>query len=215
MKEGKLQGFEVDLWKEMGYRLQQPVEFVTAPFSGLFGMLEAGQINTISNQITLTPEWAQRYAFANAYVFDGAQITVRKDNTDIHGLADLAGKRVAVNLGSNFEQILRESPVGDKVDIITYDTGIERDVLLGRSDAFIMDRVSALSLIRESGQPLKLAGAPFHTLENAMPFVRDKSGEALRDKVNKALDNMRADGTLARISNQWFGGDITARPADS
>ena len=50
MEKGELQGFEVDLWIEIGKRLDSDVEFVTAPFAGLFGMLKAGQLDTISNQ---------------------------------------------------------------------------------------------------------------------------------------------------------------------
>ncbi len=214
-ENGDLKGFEVDLWNELSERLNARVEFVTAPFSGLFGMLEAGRIDTISNQITLTPERSERYAFAEPYVYDGAQITVQKSNKDIKGLADLVGKRVAVNLGSNFEQILRNSEYGHQINIVTYDTGIEQDVILGRSDAFIMDRISALSLIKKSGLDLKPAGEPFETLRNAMPFLKNKQGEVLRDRVNKALESMRADGSLKEISNQWFGGDITAKPSGS
>ena len=213
MKEGELQGFEIDVWNELGKRLGSDVKFVTAPFSGLFGMLEAGQLDTISNQITLTDARAERYAFADAYVFDGAQVVVHNDTNDIHTVADLAGKKVAVNLGSNFEAILREQDPENKIDIVTYDTGIERDVILKRSDAFVMDRVSVLALIEKSELPLKLAGEPIETLRNAMPFLKTEEGVALSQNVSKALSDMRADGTLATISKKWFGADITANPA--
>ena len=213
MEGGELQGFEVDLWKEVGSRLESRVEFVTAPFSGLFGMLEAGQINTISNQITLTPERVARYAFSQTYVYDGAQIAVHSENSDIKGVDDLKGRKVAVNLGSNFEQILRSHDPENRIDIVTYDSGIEQDVVVGRSDAFIMDRISVLSLVEKSGLPLKLAGEPIEILENGMPFPATEEGRVLRDKVNQALDDMRSDGSLAEISGRWFGGDITAAPA--
>ncbi|MGI9279149.1 MAG: amino acid ABC transporter substrate-binding protein [Endozoicomonas sp.] len=213
MEQGELKGFEVDLWNEIGSRLNQNVEFVTAPFSGLFGMLEAGQLNTISNQITLTDARAERYAFSEPYVYDGAQIAVHQDNNEIQSVDDLAGKKVAVNLGSNFEAILRQNDPEKKINVVTYDTGIEQDVVLKRSDAFVMDRVSVMALIDKSELPLKLAGQPIEILKNAMPFIKDEKGQALRDQVNAALDAMREDGTLATISSKWFGGDITAKPA--
>ncbi|CAM3891792.1 amino acid ABC transporter substrate-binding protein [Vibrio aquimaris] len=209
VEQDKLQGFEVDLWDEIGKRNDYKVEYVTANFSGLFGLLETGRIDTISNQITITDARKNKYLFANPYVVDGAQITVRKGNASIKNINDLEGKTVAVNLGSNFEQLLRKHDQSGKINIKTYDTGIEHDVALGRADAFVMDRLSALELIKKTGLPLQLAGKPFETIENAWPFVDNEKGQKLQGEVNKALAAMRADGTLNTISQKWFGADIT------
>ena len=209
VKQDKLQGFEVDMSDEIGKRNDYKIEYVTANFSGLFGLLETGRIDTISNQITMTEERKAKYLFADPYVVDGAQITVRKGNDSIKGIDDLAGKTVAVNLGSNFEQLLRKYDKDGKINIKTYDTGIEHDVALGRSDAFVMDRLSALELIKKTGLPLELAGEPFETIQNAWPFVNNEKGQKLQAEVNKALAEMRADGTVEKISVKWFGADIT------
>ncbi|ODY46790.1 amino acid ABC transporter substrate-binding protein [Vibrio parahaemolyticus] len=209
VKQDKLQGFEVDMWDEIGKRNDYKIEYVTSNFSGLFGLLETGRIDTISNQITMTDERKAKYLFADPYVIDGAQITVRKGNDSIKGVDDLAGKTVAVNLGSNFEQLLRQYDKDGKINIKTYDTGIEHDVALGRADAFVMDRLSALELIKKTGLPLVLAGEPFETIQNAWPFVNNEKGQKLQAEVNKALAEMRADGTVEKISVKWFGADIT------
>lgn len=209
VKQDKLQGFEVDLWDEIGKRNNYNVEYVTANFSGLFGLLETGRIDTISNQITITDVRKAKYLFANPYVIDGAQIAVRKGRNDIKGISDLDGKTVAVNLGSNFEQLLRDHDKKNKINIKTYDTGIEHDVALGRADAFVMDRLSVLEVIKKTGLPLQLAGQPFETIENAWPFVNNEKGIKLQKEVNKALADMRADGTLKQISMKWFDADIT------
>ncbi|WP_154172996.1 amino acid ABC transporter substrate-binding protein [Vibrio metoecus] len=209
VKQDELQGFEVDVWNEIGKRNGYKVEFVTANFSGLFGLLETGRIDTISNQITITDARKAKYLFSDPYVIDGAQITVRKGNDAIKGIDDLAGKTVAVNLGSNFEQLLRSHDKDGKINIKTYDTGIEHDVALGRADAFVMDRLSALELIEKTGLPLQLAGSPFETIENAWPFVNNEKGQLLQGEVNKALATMRADGTLSQIALKWFGTDIS------
>ncbi|RBW42601.1 amino acid ABC transporter substrate-binding protein [Psychromonas sp. B3M02] len=208
-KQDKLQGFEVDVWNEIAKRSDYKVEYVTASFSGLFGMLEAGHIDTISNQITITEARTAKYAFSTPYVIDGVQVTVRKGRDDIQGIEDLKGKKVAVNLGSNFEEVLRKYDINNEINIVTYDTGIEQDVALGRADAFVMDRVSSVQLIKEAGLPLQLAGHPFEEIKNAMPFLNKPSQLAIRDQVNTALASMRADGKLAEISNKWFGTDIT------
>ncbi|MCQ1058776.1 amino acid ABC transporter substrate-binding protein [Photobacterium sp. DNB23_23_1] len=209
VKQDQLQGFEVDLWNEIGKRNDYNVEFVTANFSGLFGLLETGRIDTISNQITMTDERKAKYLFSQPYVVDGAQLVVRKGNDTIAGTADLSGKTVGVNLGSNYEQLLRKLDVDGNINIKTYDTGIEHDVALGRTDAFVMDRLSSLELIKKAKLPLELAGEPFETIENAWPFVQNEKGEKLRDEVNVAIDAMRKDGTLSEISIKWFDADIT------
>lgn len=211
VKQDKLQGFEVDLWKEIGKREHYKVEFVTANFSGLFGLLETGHIDTISNQITVTPERKAKYLFSDPYVIDGAQLAVKKSNNSIHGIDDLKGKTVAVNLGSNFEQLLRQHDKNNQFNIKTFDTGIEQSVLIGATDAFVMDRLSVVQLIKKTKLPLKLAGQPFATIENAWPFVDNAKGRELQKQVNQALASMRKDGTLAKISEKWFGADITTK----
>jgi putative amino-acid transport system substrate-binding protein len=210
-KNDELQGFEVDLWKEIAKRNHSKVEFVTVNFSGLFGMLETGRIDTISNQITITDARTAKYAFSQPYVYDGAQVVVKKGNDSIQGINDLANKTVGVNLGSNFADLLRKHDKDNNITIKTYDTGIERDVALGRTDAFVMDRLSSVELINKSPLPLQLAGPTFDTFANAMPFVKNEKQLALRDKVNAILDSMREDGTLKEISVKWFATDITVK----
>ena len=208
-EKDELQGFDVDVWKEIAKRADYKVEFVVSSFSGLFGMLEAGHIDTISNQITITPERLEKYAFTIPYVIDGVQIIVKKGRTDINSVSDLKGKKVAVNLGSNFEQLLRQLDTNKEINIITYETNLEQDVILGRTDAFIMDRIGSAALIKKSNLPLQLAGQPITEIRNAMPFLNKPSQLAIRDKVNTALLAMRKDGTLAKISIKWLGSDVT------
>lgn len=212
VEQDVLQGFEVDFMNAVGEKIGREVNFVTMSFSGLIGALDSGRIDTVANQITITPEREAAFLFSQPYVIDGAQVVVREGNTDITGVGDLAGHSVAVNLGSNFEQLLRGLPDAGDIDIRTYESNIEQDVALGRVDAFVMDRVSTATIIKDSGLPLQLAGEPFSEIRNALPFRKDAEGEALRDEVDAAITALREDGTLAAISDKWFGTDITAAP---
>ncbi len=206
----KLQGFEVDLMNAIGDELDREVEFETMSFSGLIGALQAGRIDTIGNQITITPERQEAFAFSDPYVYDGAQIVVKAGNEDtIQTTDDLSGKSVAVNLGSNFEQLLRDLPNADDIDIQTYESNIEQDTALGRTDAFVMDRVSSAQVIAKSPLPLALAGKPFSEIRNAYPFRDTPEGRELRDAVNGALKTLRDKGTLAEISQKWLDADVT------
>lgn len=215
VQQDQLQGFEVDVMDAVGEKIGMDVDYVTMSFSGLVGALESNRIDTIANQITITPEREAKFVFTDPYVFDGAQIVVKAGNeVGINSTDDLSGKSVAVNLGSNFEQLLRELPNADDIDIRTYELNIEQDTALGRVDAFVMDRVSSSQVIAESPLPLELAGEPFSLIRNALPFRNDAEGIALRDKVNTALEELRADGTLTQISEKWLGADVTSAPAE-
>ncbi len=211
VKLDELQGFEVDFINAIAAETGDEVNFVTMSFSGLIGALDSGRIDTIANQITITPEREAKFAFSQPYVFDGAQIVVKAGNeATIATVEDLSGKTVAVNLGSNFEQLLGELPNADQIDIRTYESNIAQDTALGRVDAFVMDRVSSAQLIAESPLPLALAGKPFSEIRNALPFRNDDGGIALRDKFDAAITTLKENGKLTEISEKWFGSDITA-----
>jgi putative S-methylcysteine transport system substrate-binding protein len=210
VRQDTLQGFEVDLMNALAAKTGDRVEFSTMSFSGLIGALESGRIDTIANQITITPEREAKFVFSQPYVYDGAQVVVKKGNeAEITGVESLKGRTVAVNLGSNFEQLLRELPYADEIDIRTYESNIEQDTALGRVDALVMDRVSSAQVIKESPLPLALAGEPFSEIQNALPFRNDAEGQALRDRLDAALTELKADGTLKAISEKWLGLDVT------
>jgi len=210
VRQDTLQGFEVDVMNAVAKEAGLTVDFVTMSFSGLIGALGSGRIDTVANQITITPEREATFAFTQPYVIDGAQVVVKAGKeTTITGVEDLRGQTVGVNLGSNFEQLLRDLPYADEIDIRTYESNIEQDTALGRIDAFVMDRVSSAQVIAQSPLPLALAGQPFSEIRNALPFRNDEAGLALRDRVDAALTALRESGKLTEISNTWFGSDIT------
>lgn len=209
VEQDELKGFEVDVMNALGEEMGREIQYETANFSGLFGMLQSGRIDTVANQITITDERKKAYVFSDPYVYDGAQVVTKEGNTEVRGVEDLKGKTVAVNLGSNFEALLQDLPYADEITIKTYESNLERDTALGRVDAFVMDRVSASQIIKEKPLPLELAGPTFSQITNAYPFHDTEAGRALRDEVNKAMATLRDNGTLASISEKWFGTDIT------
>lgn len=212
----ELQGFEVDLMNAIGEVTGDDIEFVTMSFSGLIGALESGRLDTVANQITITPEREAKFVFSQPYVYDGAQVVVKKGNEgEITGPESLRGRSVAVNLGSNFEELLRALPYADEIDIRTYESNIEQDTALGRVDAFVMDRVSSAQVIAKSPLPLALAGQPFDEIRNALPFRNDEAGRALRDKVDAAITTLKENGKLAEVSQKWLDADVTQPLAEA
>lgn len=206
-----LKGFEIDVWNAIGEKLDATIEFKTAKFSGLFGMLETKKIDTISNQITKTEARLAKYDFADAYVYDGAQIIVHKDTNDINSLEDLKGKKIGVGLGTNYAEIIKEFDTNNEIEIVAYDgNGFQNDVKLKRIDAYIEDRTSAVESIKKANLPLKIVGSPIKVLVNAFPFLKSADNALLKD-VNTALASLRKDGKLKEISQKWFNTDITSK----
>ena len=211
--DGELTGFDVDVWKEIGKRVDREVQFVTSDFSGLFGMLDVGQITTIANQITVTDARLEKYDFTVPYVYYGAQLLTHEDNMEIVDLETLKGKKVGVSLGSNYEEMVREFDVNGEIEVVTYDSGSgsTQDVAIGRIDAVFNDKLALLTTIKESGLPLKLSGEPIKDLQNAFPFVRNEENAALIKEVDAAIQGMYDDGTIEAISLKYFEIDITKK----
>jgi len=210
--DGDLVGFEVDTWREIGKRIGRDVEFTTADFSGLFGLLDSKKIHTISNQITVNDKRKEKYIFSEPYVYYGAQLVVKEGNNEIVDLETLKGKSVGVSLGSNYEEMIREFDVNNDIEIITYESyqGSLQDVSLGRIDAVLNDKLAGLTAIEESGLNIKLAGEPIEILFNAFPFVQDQDQDLI-DQVNQAIEAMYADGTFEEIALRWFPVNITEK----
>lgn len=216
-KEGnQIQGFEVDVWNDIGKRLGYKVEYKTASFSGLFGMLDSGKVNTIANQITISKEREEKYYFTEPTVYTGAQIVVRNDENGITNLSDLKGKTIGVDLGSNYEEMLKKDDKNNDITIKTYqDTNVAfNQLMLGRIDAVVIDRVSAAMMINKGNLPLKIVGKPIEPLENAYPFVKTPENQELVVKINAAINAMRSDGTLKAISEKWLKTNVTT-PGDT
>ena len=208
-----VEGFDIDVWREIGKRLGYNIEFKTASFSGLFGMLDSNKVNTISNQITVTDERKEKYYFTSPYVYSGAQIVVKKGNpSNITSFEDLKGKTVGVDLGSNYEKIVKDKDTSNEINVVTYQgtDAAFNDLLLGRIDSVIIDKISAISSIKEKDLNLSIAGEPIEKIENAFPFVKNKENELLIKEIDRVLEDMREDGTFTSISAKWLDTDVTS-----
>ncbi|MGB6127214.1 MAG: amino acid ABC transporter substrate-binding protein [Psychrilyobacter sp.] len=208
----ELKGFDIDVWNEIGKRTGKDIEFKQAKFSGLFGMLDIGKIDTVSNQITITDKRLEKYNFSIPYVYSGAQFFVAKGNPKgIKGIEDLVGRRVATEVGTNFEEIVRGLSKKMEFETVVYNSGsLVKDVELGRVDTFMMDKVSIVELIKKNNLQIELLDKPVKYIANAFPFVKKEKNQKIMNEVNEALNKMRKDGTLIKISNKYFGIDITS-----
>lgn len=209
---GDLKGFEIDAWNEIGKRTGYKVEFKVSKFSGLFGMLDAGQIDTIAHQVSTTPERKQKYDFSETYAYSGYSFAVKKDSS-YNKVEDLKDKKIAVALGGNGEKALKDmnQQKGLNFNIITYDSvAYEKEAEIGRVDASFTGTVKAKSAIEKGKMNLRLIDSQFVYETNQYPFKKGENKDMLA-AVNKAIKDMNGDGTLSKLSQKWFGLDTTKK----
>jgi cystine transport system substrate-binding protein len=205
---GKLTGFEVEFSEALAKELGVKVQLQSMPWAGILAALESKRLDVVINQVTISEERKKKYDFSEPYTISGIQALVqKKDAGKFKTAADLKGAKVGVGLGTNYQQWLNENVPG--ADIKTYDDDPTkyRDLVVGRIDAILVDRLAALELIAKTKDNLTVSGEPFSRQESGVAL---RKGEPeLLEAINKAIDKLRADGTLAKISNKYFNADVT------
>ena len=205
--DGKLTGFEVELSEALAKELGVKARLQPTKWDGILAALESKRLDIVVNQVTISDERKKKYDFSEPYTVSGIQALVLTKNKDTLKTAqDLAGKKVGVGLGTNYEQWLKDNV--PKAIIKTYDDDPSKfqDLRVGRIDAILIDRLAALEYARKAKDTIAAGDA----------FSRQEAGVAMRkgepellDAINKALDKLRADGTLKKLSEKYFSADVT------
>ncbi|MFL0267122.1 amino acid ABC transporter substrate-binding protein [Candidatus Clostridium radicumherbarum] len=205
-KDGKLTGFDVDIANEIAARLGVKAEFVETKWDGMFAGLDAKRFDAVINEVSVRPDREAKYDFSTPYIVSRAVLVVRNDNTDITKFEDLKGKKSAQSLTSNLADIAKKYGA----QIVTSDSFNQSVDLLTskRVDATINDSLSYLDLKKQKPDaPIKTVADYNNAEQSAVLF--NKGNKELVDAVNKALADMKADGTYLKISNKWFGTDVS------
>ena len=205
--DGKLTGYDIEVVQAVGAKLGKNVEFVQTPFDSIFAGLEAKRFDLIANQVTINDARKAKYDLSEPYTVSEGVIVTRSDNTDITNLAGLKGKTTAQSSTSNWADVARNA--GAKVEAVE---GFVQAVQLlkdGRVDATVNDTLAVGEYQKTTGDTgVKVAGTTGDTSEQAFAARKDSG---LIAQVNTALDQLRADGTLKRISEKYFGSDVSGK----
>jgi len=215
--KGNITGYDIDVVKEIDKRIDElEFQFVPTPWDSMFLGLESKKYDMVANQIAKRPDREEKYDFTqNSYFVSASQIIVRSDDSRaINGLEDLAGLKVGTSVGSNYTAVLEEynSKNGDALDLQYYDgniTTVLQDLVAKRIDATVNDRTIAADNIQKLGLGIKLVGEPTDTVPTYFVFRKDQESAEIRKKIDAALAEIIADGTLKEISVKWFGEDFT------
>ena len=203
--DGTLTGYDVEVAQAVAAKLGKKVEFVQTPWDSIFAGLEAKRFDLVANQVTINDERKAKYDLSEPYTVSEGVIVTRADDTTITSLADLRGKTTAQSATSNWAQVARDA--GANVEAVE---GFVQAVQLlkdGRVDATVNDTLAVAEYQKtRSDSAVKIAGTTGDTSEQA--FAARKDSGLIAD-VNRALDELRADGTLKQISDKYFGSDVS------
>ncbi len=199
-------GFDIDCAEEVCNRLgvtlvKQPIDWDTKEQD-----LDAGKIDCIWNGMSINASRQEVMNLSEAYM-KNEMVFVVAAGSSITSQADLDGKAVAVQSGSTAQDILRESGLNISENALATNVECLQQLELNLVDAVFMDSVVANYEIKESGKDYVLLADGLEEEEYAIGFR--KNDNALRDKVQEILSEMKADGKLGEISEKWFGSDIT------
>ncbi len=205
-KSGKLVGFDVEIGEAVAAKLGVKAEFIEGKWDGLIAGLDANRYDTVINQVGITEARKQKYDFSEPYIASKAVLIVKEGNEDIKSFDDLKGKTSAQSLSSNFGKIA-EAAGAELVGTDGFDQSIQL-VLTGRADATINDSLSFLDFKKQQPQaPVKVV-AEKPDADYSGIIVR-KGDADLVAAINKALADIKADGTYKTISDKYFGQDVS------
>lgn len=206
-EDKEMDGFDVDIAKEIAKGLDVKVEFVSQEFSGMVAGLQTGKFDMVASQMTITDDRKKEMLFSEPYITNEVKVIVTEDNTEITSVKDFAGKDIGVGLGTNDETYLRNElmPEVGEFNIRTYDDVITslKDLDAGRIDATINNMYALRPIIETNGFKIKAVGEP---VKSDQAGVAVKLGnEAFIEEVDKILADIKADGTYDEIFMKWFG----------
>lgn len=206
--DGQFTGFDLDLAKEVASRLG--LEFVPQPINwdAKDMELDSGNIDCIWNGFTMQGR-EDDYTWVGPYMANNQVFVVTADS-DIASKADLAGKAVEVQKDSSGLAALQgdaelSASFGSMTEVADYNTAL-MDLESGACDAVCMDSIVAGYQIKSSGKDMKILDDTLAAEEYGIGFK--KGEDALAKAVYDTLMAMKDDGTVAKISNDWFGSDV-------
>jgi polar amino acid transport system substrate-binding protein len=212
-ESGEIVGFDVDLAKELGERLDKEVTFQPIDWTMKEAELNSGNIDFIWNGYTITDDRKEKVNFSTPYL-KNSQVIVTLANSDIKTKADLSNKKVgAQNESSAISAMEKEAELYSSFNggkAITFEDNNQAlmDLEAGRVDAIVADEILVRYYIKLKGEE------KFNVLDEN--FGEEEYGVGMRkgdtkmvEAFNKALKEMKDDGTMKEISEKWFGEDIT------
>jgi polar amino acid transport system substrate-binding protein len=196
------EGFEVDLMTDVATRLGLAYRYRGGLWADLIDELRHGTLDAIVTAATVTEERKRLVDFSDPYFEYRLAIVVRRRSA-MRTPADLARRTVAVRVATTAEQFVRSTVNAREVRTFHMNVDAYEAVRAGRVDALVDDAPIAQWFVDRIPE-LELASTVDGTDSQYAVMIR-RGNEPLRRALNRALSEVRADGTYDRLFERWFG----------
>ncbi|HEK9101717.1 amino acid ABC transporter substrate-binding protein [Bacillus pfraonensis] len=203
---GKLTGFDVELTEEVAKRLGVKPVFKETQWDSLLAGLDAKRFDMVANEVGIREDRQKKYDFSKPYISSSAALVVRKDKDKPASFTDIKGLKAAQSLTSNYAEIAKKN--GAEIQGVE---GFSQAVELlnsGRVDFTINDKLSVLNYLEtKKDANIKIAATEKEASQSG--FLFRKGSDTLVQEVDKALEEMKKDGTYDKITKKWFGENVS------
>ncbi|MGF6962279.1 amino acid ABC transporter substrate-binding protein [Paraburkholderia youngii] len=207
-ESGKLTGFDVEIATEIAKRIGVKPEFVEGKWDGLIAGLDVNRYDAVINEVAVTDARKVKYDFSTPYIASHAALIVRTDNTTIKTFDDLKGKKSANTLTSNFGKIAKDHGA-EVIAVQGFNESIDL-LTSGRVDATVNDSLSFLDFKKHKPDAQVRIAAIDNSADSDKSAVLVRKGNPqLVAAIDKALADLKADGTYGKISKKYFGKDVS------
>lgn len=204
----QLVGYDVEVAKAVAEKLGVTASFVEGEWDGLLAGLDAGRYDIMVNGVGITAERQEKYNFSTPYAYNKTAVIVRGDYDEIHSMEDLKGKSTANTISSTYAT-QAEAYGATVTGVDDLNQTIEL-LLAGRIDATLNTEVVFEDYKKaHPDADIKIAAYSDEVENIAIPVRKDGDSATLLAAINQALVELDADGTLAALSNKYFGKDIS------
>lgn len=208
-ERNEIVGFDIDMAREAAKRLGAEVDFKPIDWSAKEAELSGKRVDALWNGLTITEERKQNIGFTAPYM-ENHQIIVVAANSGIKTKADLAGKVVGAQEGSSAVDAVKKDEAVAKSfkEFKTFGDNITAlmDLSAGRLDAVVVDEVVGRYHVAKKADQYRVLDDNFGTEDYGVGVRKDDA--ELLGKLDKALADMKQDGTAGQIATKWFGKNI-------
>ncbi|MCT8977107.1 amino acid ABC transporter substrate-binding protein [Clostridium sp. CX1] len=205
-EKNNLVGFDIDFSNELAKKLGVKAEFVTTDFNGIILALKSGKFNAIVSALSITDARKQEIEFSVPYIDGGQIIVTKKDTSSINTKEDLKGKIIGCQLGSTGEQAAAKLEGTKEVKRYDKITEAFHDLSIGRVEAIVVDSQVGGYYMKKDGGGYKILNE--RLTKEPQGIGLKKEDKELKEAIDKAFSELKADGTLTKLSIKWFGYDI-------
>ena len=203
-----LVGYDVEVANAIAEKLGVKVNFIEGEWDGLLAGLDAGRYDIMVNGVGITPDREEKYNFSTPYAYNRTAVIVRGDYDEISSMEDLNGKKTANTISSTYAT-QAEAYGAEVTGVDDLNQTIEL-LLAGRIDATLNAEVTFFDYLKAHPDAnVKIAAYSDEVEQVAIPVRKSDDTTTLLSAINDALAEMDKDGTLASLSEKYFGTDIS------